>query len=460
MKSPKALLIEDRRSAANTLVDRLKRMRYRVARCVRGEGIMPAIARHQPSVILLDIKLADADGLDVLMRIKRAYEAIPVIIISRHGTVDNAVQCMKHGAYDFLGKPLDFTRLEFTVRNAVAHHVLKEEADRRPSPESYSFDEMIGISPQMQSVYRIIANVAKTDATVLITGETGTGKELVARSIHNRGKRSGGPFLAVNCAAIPRELLESELFGHERGAFTGAITRHIGCCEAAHGGTLFLDEICDMSLDLQAKLLRFLQDWTFQRVGGTETLTTDVRLIAATNKDPSKEVERGNFREDFYYRLMVVPIELPPLRRRVGDLPLLATYFLEQFAAKNKKVFTGFSREAMNAMLHYPWTGNIRELENVIERVVVLGEGPTVTLAHLPSNVVHDGRQSGPALIEATQPPHQEETILPFSEIVKEAIRKALQASNGDISLAAKKLDLPEETVREKAAEYRLRGGW
>jgi DNA-binding NtrC family response regulator len=407
-------------------------------------------------VILLDIRLPDADGIAILKEIKGVYRYIPVIIITGYGTVDNAVECMQYGAYDFLKKPLDFTRLEYDLRNAVNTFALQREADRLADKERYSFDEMIGISPQMEKVYRVISNVAKTDATVLITGESGTGKELVARSIHKRSKRAGGPFIAVNCAAIPRELLESELFGHEKGAFTGAISRHIGCCEAANGGTLFLDEICDMSLGLQAKLLRFLQDRTLQRVGGTETLTADVRLIAATNKDPAKEVEDGNFREDFYYRLMVVPIELPALKDRAGDIPLLATYFLEQFAEQNKKDFTGFSEKAMNAILNYPWTGNVRELENAIERIVVLHEGPAVTLAHLPSKVVQNKRQRDGAPEQVQKSAAGEETILPVSEIVKAAIRKALEASDGDISIAARKLELPEDTVREKAVEYGL----
>jgi two-component system NtrC family response regulator len=460
VKSPTVLVIEDDQVATRRLVDCLKKMRYRVAKCAKAAEVMPAIARHRPSVILLDIKLPDADGIAVLKEIKRAYEAIPVIVVTGFGTVDNAVECMQYGAYDFLTKPFDPTRLEIAVRNALVLHRLQQEADRRPDPGSYSFDEMIGVSPRMQSVYRIISNVARTDATVLITGESGTGKELAARSIHNRSKRARGPFVAVNCAAIPRELLESELFGHEKGSFTGAINQHIGCCESANGGTLFLDEICDMSLDLQAKLLRFLQDRTFQRVGGTETLTADVRLIAATNKDPLKEAEKGNFREDFYYRLMVVPIEMPPLRERAGDSPLLATYFLERFAEQNRKVFTGFSREAMNAILSYPWTGNVRELENVIERVVVLHDGPTVTLAHLPSKIVHYGRQARSYKKEKRHAAPADEAIVTVSEIVREAIRKAVQEANGDISAAARKLDLPEETVREKVEEYGFDRAW
>jgi len=460
MKSPTILVVEDDQVACKPIVDCLKHMRYRAVTCATGAEVIPAIQRHCPSAILLDIRLPDTDGIAMLKEIKRAYEAVPVIVITGFGTVDDAVECMKYRAYDFLTKPLDFTRLGIVVGNALELHKWKEEADRRPGPESYSFDELVGISPQMQTVYRIISNVAKSDATVFITGESGTGKELVARSIHNRSKRSRGPFMAVNCAAIPRELLESELFGHEKGAFTGAISRHIGCCEATNGGTLFLDEICDMNPELQVKLLRFLQDRTFQRVGGTETLTADVRLITATNKDPLSEMQKGNFREDFYYRLMVVPIDLPPLRGRAGDIPLLATHFLEKSAAQHKKVFTGFSQEAMNAILSYTWTGNVRELENLIERVVILSDGPTVTLAHLPSEVVHKKRPLNSTPERREELPPHEENVLPVSEIVKKAIREALTGANGDISLAAKQLDLPEETVREKAEKYGLSRAW
>ncbi len=460
MKSPTILVVEDDQVACKPIVDCLKHMRYRVVTCATGAEVMPAVQRYRPRAVLLDIRLPDTDGVSMLKEIKRAYEDLPVIVITGFGTVDDAVECMKYKAYDFLTKPLDFTRLGIVVGNALELRKWKEEADRWPIPENYMFDELVGISPQMQTVYRIISNVAKTDATVFITGQSGTGKELVARSIHNRSKRSRGPFMAVNCAAIPRELLESELFGHEKGAFTGAISRHIGCCEAANGGTLFLDEICDMGAELQVKLLRFLQDRTFQRVGGTETLTADVRLIAATNKEPLMEVGKGTFREDFYYRLMVVPIELPPLEKRAGDIPLLATHFLQKFAAQHKKVFTGFSHEAMHAIVNYPWAGNVRELENVIERVVVLSDGPTVTLANLPSEVVHRKRLLNSSPEKRDEPAPPEESILPLSEIVKKAIRDALETSNGDISLAAKQLDLPEETVREKAEKYGLSRAW
>jgi DNA-binding NtrC family response regulator len=456
IKPPTVLVVEDEKRALDPIVKCLKHMRYRVATCNRADEVMPALVRHRPSAVLLDLKLPDKDGIAVLKEIKQAYQSIPVIVITGVGTVGHAVECLQSGAYDFLEKPLDFALLQNTLHNAIVLHDLQIQADRRPSPESYTFEDIVGISPQMQSVYRIISNVAKTDATVFVTGESGTGKELVARAIHHRSKRSSGPFIAVNCAAIPRDLLESELFGHEKGAFTGAIGLHQGCCEAAHGGTLFLDEICDMSTDLQVKLLRFLQDRTFQRVGGTETLTADVRLIAATNKDPVNQVQKGNFREDFYYRLMVVPIELKPLRDRAGDIPLLATHFLERLAAQNKKVFTGFSQEAMNAILKYPWLGNVRELENVMERVVVLHDGPTLTLSHLPSDVVQYRARPGFPIEQPREAAAQKGTILPLSEIVKRAIREAIESSDGDIALAAKKLDLPEETVREKAEEYGL----
>jgi len=449
MPSRTVLVVEDEKRALDPIVKCLRHMRYRVVTCGSAAEVMGALVRHRPSAVLLDLKLPDKDGVTVLKEIKGAFETIPVIVITGVGTVSHAVECLQSGAFDFFEKPLDFTRLQNTLHNAIVLHELQEQAHRRPSPESYTFHDIIGISPQMQSVYRIISNVAKSDATVFITGDSGTGKELVARAVHKRSKRSHGPFIAVNCAAIPRDLLESELFGHEKGAFTGAISRHEGCCEAANGGTLFLDEICDMSADIQVKLLRFLQDRTFQRVGGTETLTADVRLIAATNKDPEREVERGTFREDFYYRLMVVPVHLQPVRERAGDLPLLATHFLKTFAEQNKKTFTGFSQEAMVAILNYPWPGNVRELENVIERVVVLHDGPTVTLTHLAPEIVHYRRQCEPAPDSAHQ-------TLSLSEIVKEAILKAVESSEGDVSAAAKKLDLPEDTVREKAGEYGL----
>jgi len=460
MRSSTVLLVEDEERALNPIAKCLRHTRYRVVTCGTAAEVMPALVRHRPSAVLLDLKLPDKDGITVLKEIKQAYETIPVIVITGVGTVGHAVECLQSGAYDFLEKPLDFTHLQNTLHNAVVLHELQEQADRRPSPESYTFDDIIGISPPMQSVYRIVSNVARTDATVFITGESGTGKELVARAVHSRSKRSGGPFIAVNCAAIPRDLLESELFGHEKGAFTGAISQHRGCCEAANGGTLFLDEICDMSTDLQVKLLRFLQDRTFQRVGGTETHTADVRLIAATNRNPVKEVQQGNFREDFYYRLMVVPIELQPLRQRAGDLPLLATHFLEKFAAQNNKVFTGFSQEAMNAILKYPWSGNVRELQNVLERVVILHDGPTVTMSHLSPEIVQWKPQTDSISAQSKNTATEKENILPLSEIVKGAIREAIESSNGDIPLAAKKLDLPEETVREKAEEYGLNRAW
>jgi DNA-binding NtrC family response regulator len=451
-KKHAVLIVEDEDEVAASLAECVKVMGYRAASCRTEKEVMPAIVRYRPSVILLDIKLPDADGIDVLKRIKKDYEDIPVIMITGYGSVDKAAQCKEYEAYDFFKKPPDHDRLEFVLAHAVKFYQLQQQVRRFESPEKCSFDEMIGICEPMKAVYRVITNVAGTDATVLITGESGTGKELVARSIHKRGKRDRGPFMAVNCAAIPRELLESELFGHEKGAFTGAIGRHLGCCEAANGGTLFLDEICEMRLDLQAKLLRFLQDYTFQRVGGTETITADVRVIAATNKDPVQEVERRNLREDLYYRLMVVPIDLPPLRERDGDLRILARYFLQEFSEKNKKLFTGFTQKAMAAMQSYSWRGNVRELENVIEGVVALHEGPTVRFDYLPTNIRETYQPSGVSF--------DEQKVLSLSEVVKQAVGEALQATNGDVTLAAEKLKLPEKAVREKAEEIESKGGW
>ncbi len=452
MKKQTVLIVEDENEVAATLSELVANMGYRAAVCRTNEEVMRAIARYRPSVILLDIKLPDADGVDVLKRIKKDYEDIPVIMITGYGSVDKAVECKKYEAYDFFKKPPEDERLEFVLAHAVKFYELQQRVRRFESPENCSFDEMIGISNPMKTVYRVITNVAQTDATVLISGESGTGKELAARSIHRRSKRERGPFLAVNCAAIPRELLESELFGHEKGAFTGAISQHIGCCEAANGGTLFLDEICEMSLDLQAKLLRFLQDYTFQRVGGTETLAADVRVIAATNKNPAEEVQRGRFREDLYYRLMVVPIELPPLRDRDGDLRILARHFLQGFSERNKKLFTGFTQKAMAAMRAYSWPGNVRELENVLEGAVVIHEGPTVRFDHLPTDIKERYKTAGIS--------YDEEKVVSLSEVVKQAVGEALEATNGDVTLAAEKLKLPEKAVREKAEEIESKGGW
>ena len=459
MGKAKILIVEDEQGVRELLKDKLESLDYEVFCCSDGKEMAKILKSEYPNAILMDIYLPGVDGISLLSDIKREHEELPVIMITGHATVDKAVECMKIGAYDFLEKPFDLTRLEIAVKNAVQFNKLSRRYSGLESiHEPYQFDEMIGDSAPMQTIYRIIKNVSKSDATVFITGESGTGKELVAKSIHNRSKRTGKPFVTINCAAIPSELHESELFGHEKGSFTGAYRTHIGRCEVAHKGTLFLDEICDMSLALQVKLLRFLEDKSFHRIGGRETIRVNVRVIAATNKEPVEEVEKGNFREDLYYRLLVVPIEVPPLRQRKEDIPLLVLHFLKIFSEKNKKHFNEFSPKTMQALLNYPWAGNVRELENVIERIVVLNNGTTVNLNHLPDKIVQYKPPPEEELrISVQHIPEEEDKIFPFSEVEKRTIEKALRICDGNVIVAAKKLGLGQATIYRKIKLYDIK---
>ncbi len=458
MGKAKILIVEDERGVRELLKEKLEGLDYEVLCCSHGEEMAKILGSEYPNVVLMDIYLPGDDGIALLSNIKREHKELPVIMITGHATVDKAVECMKIGAYDFLEKPFDLTRLEIAVKNAEQFNKLSRRYSTLESMhEPYQFDEMIGDSAPMQTIYRIIKNVSNSDATVFITGASGTGKELVAKSIHNRSKRAGKPFVTINCAAIPSELHESELFGHEKGSFTGAYRTHIGRCEVAHEGTLFLDEICDMSLALQVKLLRFLEDKSFHRIGGRQTIRVDVRVIAATNKEPAEEVEKGNFRDDLYYRLLVVPIEVPPLRERKEDIPLLALHFLKIFSEKNKKHFNEFSPEAMQALLDYPWAGNVRELENVIERIVVLNSGTSVDLSHLPDRIV---QYRLPEELKVSVQQHiavEEDKILPFSEVEKRTIERALKICDGNVIAAAKKLGLGQATIYRKIKQYDIR---
>jgi two-component system repressor protein LuxO len=321
------------------------------------------------------------------------------------------------------------------------------------------FEDMIGASEEMQTIYHIIRNVSQSDASVFITGESGTGKELVARAIHSRSRRRDSSFEPVNCAAIPRELLESEMFGHEKGSFTGAYTKRIGSCERGDGGTLFLDEVCEMPPELQVKMLRFLQDRSFRRVGGSEVMKVDLRVIAATNRDPVEETAAGRLREDLYYRLMVVPIDVPPLRERREDIPLLAMHFLENFARKNGKAFAEFSPEALRALVAYPWHGNVRELENVIENVVVLHNDTAVALSHLPERIRDYQPPEGTGEIEVSveRVREDDEKVLPMSEVERLAIEHALRVTKGNVPAAAKKLQIGQATIYRKIKSYNIR---
>jgi len=371
MSHEEILVVDDEKNIRSSLEGILKDEGYRVRGAPTGEELLKQVAQTIPDLVILDVWLPGMDGLQALTELKRLHPELPVIMISGHSTVETAVKATKLGAYDFIEKPLSLEKTVLAVRNALDRQRLEQEnrALRQTLEQRY---EIVGDSPAIQALRAQIESAAPSHGRVLIRGESGTGKELIARTIHRQSLRADKPFVEVNCAAIPDELIESELFGHERGAFTGATTKRRGKFELADGGTIFLDEVGDMSLKTQAKVLRVLQEQTFERVGGSETLTVDVRVIAASNKQLEEEIQKGSFREDLFYRLNVIPFEVPPLRERKEDIPLLATHFLRFFSEEYGKRVKNLSLEAMDLLLQHPWPGNVRELRNVIERMVIM----------------------------------------------------------------------------------------
>ncbi|QBF84231.1 sigma-54-dependent Fis family transcriptional regulator [Shewanella maritima] len=353
-----------------------------------GEEALKEINRQPPDLLVLDIKLPDMSGMDILAQVQQTHPDITVIMITAHGSIDIAVDAMRAGAFDFLVKPFDGKRLSITVRNALKQRrLLKLVGDYEKSLPKANYQGFIGESLAMQTVYKTIDCVADSKASVFIVGESGTGKEVCAEAIHKAGKRAEKPFIALNCASIPKDLIESQIFGHTKGAFTGAVNQRDGAATQADGGTLFLDEICEMELELQSKLLRFIQTGVFRRVGGTKDEKVDVRFISATNKDPWQQVQQGEFREDLYYRLHVIPVELPPLKERGKDVLLIAKKLLRQYATEESKPFKGFSKQVQTALCQYPWPGNVRQLQNVIRQIVVLNDAPEVEFEMLPQQV-------------------------------------------------------------------------
>lgn len=415
-----------------------------------GEAV--TLCRERPyDLILMDVLMPEVDGISALQAIKAYNPSIPVLIMTAYSKVESAVEALKSGAYDYLAKPLDFDELRLTLARALDHATLRHE-NRALKEQMGAFDAggIIGSSPAMKKLMEMLVMVAPSDATVLIAGESGTGKELIARAIHANCARSSGPFVAVNCAAFSENLLESELFGHEKGAFTGAERRREGHFALADGGTLFLDEIGEISAAMQVKLLRAIQEREFQRVGGNESVRVDLRLLAATNRDLAKEVEEGRFRQDLYFRLNVVSLDVPPLRERVEDIPLLAASFLERFSAKNNKRIKGFTPAAMNCLLKYGWPGNVRELENVVERAVVLLLGEYVSERELPPSVnAAAGGGEADALAANL-------AGLPLEEVEKRAVLQTLEACGGNKSEAARRLGVTRKTLHAKLARYGL----
>jgi len=411
---------------------------------------------ENPDLILLDIMLPDINGIEVLKTVKNKYEHLPVIMLSAQGSIEIALEALRLGAYDYFPKPIDQDRFEVTVKNALRNYELHKKVEYLQSSleKEYSFENIISGAPEMQSVFKLVTKVINTDITVLIQGESGTGKELIAKAIHFNGSRKHEPFIVVNCASIPRELLESELFGHEKGAFTGAHQKKVGKFEIADGGTIFLDEIGELEISLQAKILRVIQEKEFERVGGNEIIKTDVRIISATNQNLTEMVRERRFREDLYYRLNSFPIHIPPLRERRGDIVLLVNHFIEKYNKKMGLNVTGTTKRAMKYLYDYQWPGNVRELENTIERALILSDGNKITEETLSEQIVKGDKSLGLSTTSAFFDP--DSPIIPFEKLKEHAIRHALKVTNWNMQETAKQLDIGRATLYRLVEKYKI----
>jgi two-component system repressor protein LuxO len=484
----KVHLVEDAFSLAHAYKAFLETDGYEVRISETGGAALDAIKADKPLVAIVDINLPDMSGLDILRALQQGKAACEVIIITGQGSINLAVEAMREGAFDFIMKPFSPERLKTTVKSALAKAENKAKAARQPATPASAeqdapqagFGDFIGNSTAMREVYTRIESAAPSNATVFISGESGTGKELCARAIHQYSSRSSGPFITLNCAAIPNELLESEIFGHVKGAFTGATRDRDGAAIQAHGGTLFLDEICEMDMALQSKLLRFLQERNVQRVGDDRLREVDVRIVCATNRAPMDEVKQGRFREDLYYRLHVVPVSLPPLRERHGDVALIANSFLQRFSQEDNKAFVSFSPEAQAGLAAYDWPGNVRQLQNVVRNIVVLNNGAQVephmlpieiTSSVVPAPVAQTLEQQKPASHPVFEMQHavmqaadtlykpfdkaaKASEIMPLEEVIKTTVLQAIEACGGSVPKAAKALDVSPSTL------YRRLAGW
>lgn len=441
------LVVDDDTGHRTMLKTLLSGWGYSVHEADDGSTAIAQVQKSPFDLILMDIRMVKVSGLEALATIKGINPAIPVIIMTAYSSVESAIEAMKKGAYEYLTKPLDFEEMRMKMEKAMDHSKLKEENRILKEIIGDHFDSrnIIGKSPSMLRLLETTSKAASSDATVLITGESGTGKEMIAGAIHFNSPRKDYPFIKLNCAAISEGLLESELFGHEKGAFTGAIRRREGRFRQAHQGSLFLDEISEMSLAMQAKLLRVIQEREFTRVGGEEVISVDVRLIAATNKDLFTEVKNGNFREDLYYRLNVITLRVPPLRERREDIPLLAEHFLKMFSNKNDKYIKGFTPQAMDRIIRHGWPGNVREIMNTIESAVVLSSSTYLSEQDLP--IISSG-------IEPVDHEGEITAELPLDEVEKATILKILQASGGNKSEAARRLGITRATLHKKLKRY------
>ncbi|OCH15739.1 sigma-54-dependent Fis family transcriptional regulator [Aliivibrio sp. 1S165] len=472
MQKKYLLMVEDTASVAALYRSYLNPLGVEINVVAKGSEAIETVAKRAPDLVLLDLRLPDMTGFDVLAEIRKFNKEVPVVLMTAHGSIDAAVEAMQLGAQDFLIKPCEADRLRVTVNNAL-RRAQKDLDEIKENPENSEksnkqYQGFIGSSSQMNQVYRTIDSAAPSKATVFITGESGTGKEVCAEAIHAASKRGQAPFIAINCAAIPKDLIESELFGHVKGAFTGASVDRKGAAEQADGGTLFLDELCEMDLDLQTKLLRFIQTGTFQKVGSSKMSRVDVRFVCATNRDPWIEVQAGRFREDLYYRLHVIPLVLPPLRERGNDIIEIAHSILGHFSHEEGREFITFNPEVTERFLHYDWPGNVRQLQNVIRNVVVLNRGKEVILSMLPqplsiehnfgSDIASEDKvnryvlSNDNAINESTD--LKKETIIPLWKSEKKLIEAAITLCDGNIPQAAKKLEVSPSTLYRKLQSW------
>jgi two-component system response regulator HydG len=444
------LVVDDDRAMGEFLVGELEEKHFSVQSCTSGRAALDALALASFDVVVTDLNMPQMSGLAFCERMAADHPQVPIIVLTAFGSIETAVAAIRAGAYDFLTKPVEIDALALALERAAQHRRLRDEVHRLRSvvAATQQYEDLVGSSSAMQRLYRLLDDLADSDASVLVSGESGTGKELVARALHRRGRRSDGPFVAQNCAAIPSALLESELFGHVRGAFTDARAARTGLFVRASGGTLFLDEIGELPLELQPKLLRALQERVVRPLGADAEVPFDVRLVAATNRDLDLAVEERRFREDLYFRVNVVHVELPPLRARGNDVMLLAQRFLERFAARSEKPITGISTPAAELLLAYSWPGNVRELQNCIERAVALTRGDEIAAADLPEKI---RTYSASHVLLAADDPSE---LVPMEEVERRYVLRVMEAVGGSKSMAARVLGFDRRTLYRKLERY------
>ncbi len=449
IKEPSILIVDDEKIIRKTLSFWLKMEGYHTETATSAEEALEKCETRKFNIAIIDLKLPKMDGIWLLEKFNKRKSKIPVIMVTDHPSIETAVQSIKKGACDYLAKPLNLEELALIIEKIIERQTLIDENIllRKQLNDKYGLKNIIGKSLAMKRILELVENVADIDSTILIHGESGTGKEIIAKAIHQSGLRKDGPFITVNCAAIPENLLESELFGHEKGAFTGAVNSKKGRFELANEGTLYLDEIAEMNLNTQVDLLRVLQEREFRRVGGSKLLKLDVRVIASSNRDIEKEIECGNFRQDLYYRLNVIPIDLPPLRERKEDIPRLVHYFINKYKKKTKREIKGVTKETSTLLINYYWPGNVRELENTIERGIVLGSGDFINTDNLPLRI----REFAKERTEICYPLNKS-----LDDIEKEYIKNVLLGTKWNITQSAGLLKINRMTLYNKIKKYKL----